>query len=135
MTALFLAVLAASLLGSSHCAGMCGAFVLFAVATPDDAPSVWRSRAMLNAAYNLGRLVTYSLLGAVAGLLGAGLDLGGSMVGVQRTAAVVAGAMMIGFGVVALLRTRGVKLSRVRVPGFIVRTVAAGHKSVVVQRR
>lgn len=131
MTALFLTVLAASLLGSSHCAGMCGAFVLFAVATPDDAPSVWRSRAMLNTAYNLGRLVTYSLLGAVAGLLGAGLDLGGSMVGVQRTAAVVAGAMMIGFGVVALLRARGVKLGRVPVPGFIARTVAAGHRSVV----
>ncbi|MBX3406193.1 MAG: sulfite exporter TauE/SafE family protein [Phycisphaeraceae bacterium] len=130
MTALLLAVLAASLLGSSHCAGMCGAFVLFAVATPDDAPSVWRSRAMLNAAYNLGRLVTYSLLGAVAGLLGAGLDLGGSMVGAQRTAAVVAGAMMIGFGVVVLLRARGVRVGRLPVPGVVTRMVAGGHRAV-----
>jgi sulfite exporter TauE/SafE len=130
MTALLLAVLAASLLGSTHCAGMCGAFVLFAVATPDDAPSVWRSRATLNAAYNLGRLVTYTLLGAVAGLVGAGLDLGGSMIGVQRTAAVVAGAMMIGFGVVALLRARGVRVGRVPLPGVVTRVVAGGHRAV-----
>lgn len=130
MTALLLAVLVASLLGSSHCAGMCGAFVLFAVATPDDTPGVWRSRAMLNAAYSLGRLVTYSLLGAVAGLLGAGLDLGGSMVGVQRTAAVVAGAMMVGFGVVALLRARGVRVGRIPLPGVVTRLVAGGHRAV-----
>jgi sulfite exporter TauE/SafE len=109
---------------------MCGAFVLFAVATPDDTPSIWRSRVALNTAYNLGRLVTYSLLGAAAGSLGAALDLGGSMVGLQRTAAIAAGAMMIGFGVVALLRARGVKLRRMPLPGFLTHAVAAGHRAV-----
>lgn len=130
MTALLIAVFVASLLGSTHCAGMCGAFVLFAVAAPGDAPSIRRSRVALNTAYNLGRLVTYALLGAAAGTLGAALDLGGSMVGLQRTAAVAAGAMMIGFGVVALLRARGVKLRRMPLPGFLTRWVAAGHRAV-----
>lgn len=130
MTALLIGVLIASLLGSTHCAGMCGAFVLFAVATPDDAPGLWRSRLALNSAYNLGRLVTYTLLGATAGLLGAALDLGGSMVGIQRAAAVLAGAMMIGFGLVALLRARGVRVRRVPLPAFLTRSVAAGHRAV-----
>lgn len=130
MTALLIAVLIASLLGSTHCAGMCGAFVLFAVATPADAPSVWRSRAALNMAYNLGRLVTYTLLGAAAGSLGAALDLGGAMVGFQQTAAIAAGALMIGFGIMALLRARGVKLRRMPLPAFLTRWVAAGHRAV-----
>lgn len=130
MTALLLGVLIASLLGSTHCAGMCGAFVLFAVATPKDASSVWRSRFSLNAAYNLGRLVTYTLLGAAAGTLGAALDLGGAMIGLQRSAAAIAGGLMIGFGVVALLRASGVKLRRVPLPAFLTKLVAAGHRTV-----
>lgn len=130
MTALLLGVLIASLLGSTHCAGMCGAFVLFAVATPDDAPNLWRSRLALNTAYNLGRLVTYTLLGAVAGLLGAALDLGGSMVGLQQTAAILAGTLMIGFGIVALLRARGIRIRRLPLPAFLTRAVAAGHRAV-----
>ena len=130
MTTLLLGVLIASLLGSTHCAGMCGAFVLFAVASPDDAPSLWHSRAALNAAYNLGRLVTYSLLGAAAGALGAALDFGGSMVGVQRTAAALAGGLMVAFGVLALLRARGYRISKPKVPGFLVKIVTAGHRAV-----
>ena len=56
MIALIGAVLVASLLGSLHCAGMCGAFVAFAViGSPGHQPS----RVALNTAYNLGRLITY----------------------------------------------------------------------------
>ncbi len=130
MTSLLLAVLIASLLGSTHCAGMCGAFVLFAVATPEDAPSVWRSRIALNIAYSTGRLVTYTLLGAAAGSLGAALDLGGSMIGVQRAAAVLAGGLMICFGLVALLRIRGVRIRRLPMPTLLTTLVAAGHRAV-----
>lgn len=131
MTALLLGVLIASLLGSTHCAGMCGAFVLFAVATPTDAASVWRSRVALNAAYNLGRLVTYTLLGAAAGTLGAALDLGGSMVGLQRVAAAIAGGLMVGVGLVALLRARGFKVRRMPLPPFLSCVVSAGHRAVI----
>lgn len=106
------AVFTASLLGSLHCAGMCGAFMLFAVGA-DRQPTVGQ-RVMLHAAYHGGRLVTYSILGAIAGSVGAALDFGGSMVGVQRIAAAVAGALMIGFGLVTIARLRGAKL---RLPG------------------
>ncbi len=129
MTTLILGVLIASLLGSTHCAGMCGAFVLFAVASPADTPSIWRNRIALNAAYNTGRLVTYMLLGAVAGSIGAALDLGGSMLGIQRVAAAVAGGLMIGFGLLALLRAAGYRLGRLPLPSFLTTLVAAGHRA------
>jgi sulfite exporter TauE/SafE len=126
MTALIIAVFVASLLGSLHCAGMCGAFAAFAVA-PVDGPGP--SRAALNGAYNLGRLFTYSVLGAIAGLLGAALDLGGSLAGVSHAAAIGAGGLMVGFGGVAILRAAGVRIPRAPVPEALRRMTVSGHRA------
>lgn len=127
MFTLFSAVFIASLVGSTHCAGMCGAFVAFAVGTSGAADAKPVSRRALAAAYNGGRLVTYVTLGCLAGSLGAALDLGGSLVGVQRAAMIGAASIMIGFGVIALLRQAGVRVPRMPLPGFMVRAARAGH--------
>ncbi len=132
MTALIVTVLVASLAGSLHCVGMCGAFVAFAVGTGDQ-PSV-RSKALLSVAYNAGRLVTYTALGAAGGALGAALDLGGSFIGLQRAAAITAGAVMIGFGVLTLLRIMGAKLPQTPVPTFIHRAVGKGQSLAMGMR-
>lgn len=121
MITLAAAVFLASLLGSTHCAGMCGAFLAFAVT--GDAPPRW-----LHVAYNLGRLATYLALGCLAGATGAALDLGAGVLGLQRVASVAAGAIMIGFGLVALLRSAGVRIGRFPVPGFMQRIALAGHR-------
>lgn len=122
------AVFLLSLTGSLHCAGMCGAFVAFAVATPGADPSKQPNRALLHTAYNGGRLITYMILGALAGTLGAALDLGGAQVGLARTAMIFAGAVMIGFGVVTLLRIRGVRLPNAPIPMKWRRLISRGHK-------
>jgi sulfite exporter TauE/SafE len=77
--ALFLAGLAGS---ATHCAGMCGPFVLGQVSAGLAArPTLSRLAAGALVPYHLGRLVTYTALGAAAGLLlgiavhGAGLKL------------------------------------------------------------
>lgn len=127
MLALLSAVLLASLLGSTHCAGMCGAFVAFAVGAPGPAGSKPASRVTLNGAYNLGRLCTYITLGAIAGALGAALDLGGSLIGIQRIAAYAAGGIMALFGIRALLTHFGVRIPRVPVPRVLVSLARAGH--------
>jgi uncharacterized protein len=129
VTATLLAVLAASLFGSLHCAGMCGALVAFAVGGTevDSLPA----RVVLQVAYHSGRLVTYALLGAVCGLLGAALDLGGSMVGLHRAATVLAGVTMIGFGIAAVLRYRGVRLPSTRVPAGLQRILVAGQRLAI----
>lgn len=127
MIALFGAVFMASLLGSLHCAGMCGAFVAFAVAGSDD-PKRPAPRWALATAYNLGRLATYTLLGAVAGWIGSAVDLGGSAVGVRNAAAVLAGSMMVIFGLITALRLSGFKIARAPLPPGLATIVAGGHR-------
>lgn len=113
MAVLVPTVFVASLLGSLHCAGMCGALVAFACGSPGGSctASVW--------AYNLARGVGYVLLGIVAGSLGRVLDLGAGQVGLPRIATLVAGSLMIAFGVVALLRWRGIRIRPTHAPKWV----------------
>ncbi len=131
MIPLIAAVFTASLLGSTHCVGMCGAFVAFAVGEGElgsqKQPRRLASRAALNAAYNLGRLATYLAMGSVAGGVGAAVDLGGRLVGVQRGAAIGAGAIMVGFGVVAVARHLGVRIPRAPLPKALTSLARAAH--------
>lgn len=122
---LIVAVLVASVLGSLHCAGMCGPFLLFAVGTDDDTP---RRGLSVHAAYHLGRLCTYITLGIIAGAVGRALDLGGTAVGLGRVAAVLSGALMIGFGVVATMRVLGAGVPRLGAPKVMQRLVRQGNR-------
>ncbi len=124
--ALIMAVFLASLLGSLHCAGMCGPFLLFATSTHDQASK--RGHVSIHAAYHAGRLVTYSLLGAVSGALGQALEFGGTMLGVQRAAAILAGTLMIAFGALSLARVLNKPVGSLRPPKFLQRVVQSGHR-------
>lgn len=118
------AVLGASLLGSLHCAGMCGGLLLFALGSqgPDGSQGGYR-RARLQCAYHGGRLLTYTLLGVVAGAVGSAINFGGSYIGLQRAAAIVAGTLMVAFGAITLARLRGVQIKRAPVPAALRRMV------------
>lgn len=129
MIAIVGAVLVASLVGSLHCAGMCGALVAFAVGGTE-AHSL-AARVVLQVTYHGGRLVTYGLMGALCGLLGAALDLGGSMVGLHRAAAVLAGATMIGFGIITVLQYRGWRFPGTRVPTSLKWLLASGQRLAI----
>jgi sulfite exporter TauE/SafE len=61
------------LVGSLHCAGMCGPLTFALQQLPGSALRFVPSRL----AYNLGRVVTYSLLGLVCGLAGKAISLAG----------------------------------------------------------
>ena len=111
-------VLVTSLLGSLHCAGMCGGFVAFYAGS--DASRGWKRLAAL-AAYNGGRLVTYALLGAA---VGAAVDLAGSLAGITRTAFLVAAVLMIGWGVWLLLQALNVRLPSMPAPALLGRTAS-----------
>jgi sulfite exporter TauE/SafE len=84
-------VLIASLLGSVHCGAMCSAFACLA-----------NAGARRGAWYHGGRLTAYLILGAFAGLLGAGLDRAGLIANVQRTAALVTSVALVVWGLVQL---------------------------------
>jgi len=121
MLSLFAAVFAASVLGSLHCAGMCGAFL--AIAIGDDHDRVARQ-----AAYHLGRLITYTSLGLAAGAAGKLLNIAGALAGIRPIAAILAGSIMVVFGIVTLLRMRGVSLSRMPLPQAWTNLLKRGHE-------
>jgi len=79
--------LALGLMGSFHCAGMCGPI---AIAIPLQGKTIPLKIAG-GWLYNIGRAITYAIMGALFGLLGKGLHL----VGFQQVVSVVMGALMV----------------------------------------
>ncbi len=129
VAALITSVFLASVLGSAHCAGMCGAFVAFATGLDtSDERSLARRQVSLHSAYNIGRLMVYVALGAMAGTIGSVLDLAGSMAGISQGAGVLAGAVLIGFGLLHLGRAMGWVRGRFSPPGCMTHLLRAGHR-------
>jgi sulfite exporter TauE/SafE len=115
---LLLAILGASLLGSVHCAAMCGGFVCMYSGSGlpragTSAPNRRADALAPHVAYNAGRLASYLILGALAGSVGLGIDRLGSMTGVGRLAAIVAGALMVLWGGSTLLAASGIRIRRI----------------------
>jgi hypothetical protein len=81
------AALILGLIGSFHCIGMCGPI---AVALPVSNKS-WALKISGTLLYNLGRALTYGAMGAVFGVLGEGIQLGGF----QSWVSIAMGAIMI----------------------------------------
>jgi len=82
-----IAALVLGLLGSFHCVGMCGPI---AVVLPINNKN-WFSRLSGTFLYNIGRAITYGVLGAVFGLLGEGISLSG----LQQWVSIIMGVLMI----------------------------------------
>jgi sulfite exporter TauE/SafE len=125
------AVLVASLVGSGHCAGMCGALTLFAVgaADGDTEPSARRVRVPLHVGYHAGRAVSYAIVGVLAGSIGSAVDLGSAYTGLQRPAAIIAGVGLAFFGILALLRTAGARLPHLKPHPRYQKLVEAAHRA------
>ncbi len=93
MSALLPAILASSFVGSIHCVAMCGPLV----GLHGGAKTM-----RLALVHALGRLTTYATLGALAGLVGRAVDLAGDLGAVQRAAPIVAGGVVIAWGLFQL---------------------------------
>lgn len=85
--ALLLSALVLGLMGSFHCAGMCGPI---AIALPLHGDTMFR-KIFGGGLYNIGRTITYGIMGAIFGLLGQGIG----MIGIQQKISVIMGALMI----------------------------------------
>ena len=101
-------IFVASLLGSAHCAAMCGGFVCL-YAGEERGP-------LSHVAYNGGRLVSYLIVGTLAGMLGAGVENAALLVGISRGAAILSGVLLLAWGTTLLLKALGVRVpaSKVR---------------------
>lgn len=81
------AALTLGLIGSFHCIGMCGPIAI-ALPLPN---RNWASKIFGASIYNIGRAITYGLMGAIFGLVGKGFKLAG----LQQWVSIVMGAIMI----------------------------------------
>jgi uncharacterized protein len=88
------------LVGSLHCAGMCGPLALALPAAGNTTPAYVLGRV----AYNAGRIITYCLLGIVFGLAGRTF----LMAGLQRWTSIALGVALL----LGLFASRKVALSR-----------------------
>jgi uncharacterized protein len=90
----FLAIFLVGLLGGGHCAGMCGGIVGALAAQDVGGRAAWP----LHLAYNLGRILSYSLAGALVGAVG-GLGLAfGPVASVQLVFYMLANLMLVALG-------------------------------------
>ncbi len=85
--AILFSALVLGLMGSFHCAGMCGPI---AIALPLHGNTVLQ-KIFGGTLYNVGRTITYGIMGAIFGLLGQGIQ----MIGVQQKISVIMGVVMI----------------------------------------
>ncbi len=75
------------LAGSIHCIGMCGPIALALPGSNHTGFNLFAGRAL----YNLGRIITYALIGMVAGFIGKGLYLAGA----QQWVSIITGVLLI----------------------------------------
>lgn len=115
MSTLLPAILTASLVGSVHCAGMCGPLVAFVVGG-GDAPAGRRGALRLQAAYHLARGAGYATLGLVLGLVGHLVDIAGVLAGLAPLAATLAGVTLLLTGLALLARHLGAHVPKAHLP-------------------
>jgi uncharacterized protein len=105
----FFLIVTLGFLGSfGHCLGMCGPLtVAFSLSDrPQSHQTTWVTKLQFHLLLNLGRLISYSLVGLAIGSLGSLLIAGGQLAGIgsdlRRGLAIVTGMMLIWFGLTQL---------------------------------
>ena len=86
MTILFTAFIL-GLMGSLHCIGMCGPIAL---SLPLRGKTVWQ-KIWGSTLWSIGRIITYSIMGALFGVIGSGLKI----LGYQQVISIIVGILMI----------------------------------------
>lgn len=83
--------------GAGHCVAMCGPIVasLGLAAPPGQGALAAAARTL---PYHLGRVTTYGVIGAAMGLTGSFVNVAGRLAGLSEAVAVLAGGLMVLFG-------------------------------------
>jgi sulfite exporter TauE/SafE len=84
--------------GAGHCVAMCGPIVASLGLAAQPGLGALRVSAR-TVPYHLGRVTTYALLGAIMGLTGSFVNVAGRLAGLTNAVAVIAGALMVLFGI------------------------------------
>jgi hypothetical protein len=89
--------------GFGHCIGMCHPFVLYVSGRFVGEKKGYSALFVPHIKYNLGRIITYSFLGLIAGFAGDIMQVVGRLMGIQKGAAIVAGIFLVLYGVLSFI--------------------------------
>lgn len=116
------------LVGSLHCVQMCGPIVLSYSISLESLKSNSETSSIASLlhnhlAYNAGRILTYSVLGALAGVVGQTMGLVARLAGFSHALALITGILMIMVGIVMLgvIPSRLVGSGLIRIPSSLLR--------------
>lgn len=91
--------------GFGHCVLMCHPFVLY-ISTKHVGALPGYKLLIPHVYYNLGRILTYSVLGAIAGFFGGVVQYAGSFVNAQKAASVTGGVILIIYAFLSFFHIR-----------------------------
>ncbi len=120
------------LVSSIHCVQMCGPIVLsysLPVAGADR-----RQVTLAHLSYNMGRVTTYAVLGALAGAAGGAIGLATRLAGIAHGGRIAAGIAMIAAGVYLSGIVRPSGLVRIDSPGIGARLARVGRRFMLSVR-
>lgn len=99
MDSILITALVVGFLGGVHCLGMCGGVVgALTFSLESKAQVSWWRMLPFQLAYNIGRISSYVIIGALFGFLGAALGSIASFLPAQQVLQVIAGLFMIALG-------------------------------------
>ena len=115
--------LSVGMLGSIHCIGMCGGIV--AALSMGGERTYWRGIA----SYHMGRVISYSVLGLAAGLIGSLITAKTELLHIQQMLSVLAGMFMIIFAlqIGGIIPERFAAISFIRIPASLLQKTARGN--------
>lgn len=89
--------------GFGHCIGMCHPFVLYVSGRFVGDKTGYSNLFVPHLKYNIGRTVTYALMGAAAGFFGGIVNIAGNLENIQKISAVIAGIFLIVYGLLSIV--------------------------------
>jgi len=90
------------LLGSFHCAGMCGPIAMALTVNKEE-----KSALLSRLIYNAGRIFTYSILGLLVGVIGHRI----AMAGFQKSLSIASGILIVAVAAVSIISPRIIYLN------------------------
>ena len=128
MISVMIVVFVASLVGSPHCACMCGPIIALTMGLEKKAVHRGREQIVL---YHFGRLLAYISLGALAALVGTRLDQTGFLLGVQHCSAFLSALLLFILGFISISRVYGYPLRVPKAPEMLRKFIFALHRKAL----
>jgi len=114
------------LLAGFHCVGMCGGLVVTYSAAMNKDGRDQKTKRLGHLSYNIGRLISYSVIGGILGGVGSFFGINPTFTGIVT---IIAGLLMVVMGISLFTNFKILQKIQLRTPGFIAKYLFSQKKS------